>query len=152
MVARPTSLRATVSYLMHCTYWLQKKYGRDGVPATSPNFLEWDKNPKAAVPTAPKQITECMVLPAEGFINFVLDSEYRATLNHDFAKGGLLIVQGLDTYNRKLRLKKLNKTLRELVDDPTADQVAKLTANIQHKEMVPPEIISYPCVFSEEID
>lgn len=143
MVARTPSLRGTVVYLMHMTYWLQKKCGREGIPTTSPLFLEWQANAMAPVPTIPKVITDCMVLPTEAFVNFVMNAEYRASLNREFPKGGLMIVQGLDTY-RKFRLKNMNKTLRELVEDPESDCVQKLKAKMKAKEMIPLEIFSYP--------
>eukprot|EP00026_Physarum_polycephalum_P000602 Phypoly_transcript_00603.p1 GENE.Phypoly_transcript_00603~~Phypoly_transcript_00603.p1 ORF type:complete len:1348 (+),score=283.12 Phypoly_transcript_00603:279-4322(+) len=144
MIAQPPSLRSTVVYLMHMTYWLQKKYTREGIPTSLPEFNVWDKNYKAQTITEPKQITECLVMPAEGFVRFVLDSEFRATLNHDFAKGGLILVQGLEVY-QKVRKSKLNKVFRKLVDNPATDFVETLKGEMQPAEMLTPELASYWC-------
>jgi hypothetical protein len=127
---------------MHMTYWLQKKYAREGIPTSSPEFTAWDKNYKAQTIVEPKKITECLVLPSEGFVKFVTDSDFRATLNHDFPKGGLILVQGLEAY-QSARKSKLNKIFRKLVENPAVDFAGTLKGEMQPAEMLTPELVSY---------
>lgn len=147
MISETDSLRCTVLYLIYMTYWLQKKYGKGGLPPTSPDFKQFtEKNYKPAVQIPPRTIPECMILPMEGFINFVLDSDFRSNLNREFPKGGLIIVQGLSDYSKK-RKSKLNKALKEFGEDPSIDVLVKLKNNFDTREMITPELFSYHVIF-----
>lgn len=86
MIAETEGLRSTALYLIYMTFWLQRKY-QSGLPTNSISFAEFaSKNYNQTIPPPIKRITECTVLPMEGFIDFVMSSEYRANMNQEFAQ------------------------------------------------------------------
>ncbi len=141
MFAKTPSLRGTVMYLIYMSYWIHKIFAKEGIPPNCPPFLTWQRNPIAPVPSPPRKIGVCTILPATGFVQFVVNSEFRAELNRSTPKGELIIVQGMDEY-RKARLKILNAALRELFKNPEMNCTEALEKH-ETDVLIPPTIMLY---------
>ncbi len=141
MIAKTPSLRGTVMYLIYMSYWIHKKFATKGLPPNCPSFASWQQLPIATVPSPPRKITVCSIFPATGFVDFVVNSEFRSSLNRSTPAGELIIVQGMEAY-KKTRQRLLNSTLRELSTNPELNCVEALE-KYKTDILIPQDIMLY---------